>query len=319
MKTALCFTPDLSFFRPAVFTAASLIAQGDADGFDIFIVCEPGDVAPGFDRLDPTLRSRIRLLTLDFNHFDGGLAGKGRFSRAVFRRLFLDQLLPESYPRLIAMDADMRVARPGLGRLAEIDLEGFPLAAAFDMIYLMDFKGGALARRFQAYRRSLGLGIDTPYFNAGLMVIDRATWRAQELAARAARALRETPARFAFMEQSALNSLIAGRFAPLSPRCNFMGDFLLLDLETRIAPIVLHFVNSPKPWQFDLWRGEARFALDYSRWFATSPWPDWPCALRRDRYRTRKPPLTAIRREFARRLAEFLAVQNFVDLLTNTC
>jgi lipopolysaccharide biosynthesis glycosyltransferase len=314
MKTALCFTPDLSFFRPAVFTAASLIGQGDADAFDIFIVCEPADVAPGFERLDPALRRKIHLLEVDFSAFARGLAGKGRFSKAVFRRLFLDLILPESYPRLIAIDADMRIARPGLGRLAEIDLAGCPLAAAYDMIYLMDFRGGALAERFQTYRRSLGLDLETPYFNAGLMVIDRATWRARDLGPRAAHALRETPERYAFMEQSALNSLIAGGFAPLSPRCNFMGDFFLLDLETKIAPIVQHFVNSPKPWQFDLWRGEARFALDYAGWFANSPWPDWPSPLRPERYRTRRPPLTATRRGFAERLTAFLSTRRFADL-----
>jgi lipopolysaccharide biosynthesis glycosyltransferase len=313
MNTALCFTPDLAFFRPAVFTAASLISQGDSDSFDIFIVCEPDDVAPGFERLDPELRDKIHLLTVDFALYARGLAGKGRFSSAVFRRLFLDQILPESYPRLISIDADMRIVRPGLGRLAEIDLEGHPLAAAYDMIYLMDHKGGALAKQFQTYRQSLGLELETPYFNAGLMVIDRAAWRNQELTARAARALRETPERFAFMEQSALNSLVAGRFAPLSPRCNFMGDFFLLDLEARIEPIVLHFVNSPKPWQFDLWRGEARFALDYLRWFETSPWPDWPCPFRPLQYRKRKPAMTAIRRGFAERLTEFLATRSFVD------
>ena len=52
------------------------------------------------------------------------------------------------------------------------------------------------------------------------------------------------------MEQDALNSLLQGGFAPLSPRYNFMGDFFLLGLEAEIDPIVLHFVNSPKPWQY---------------------------------------------------------------------
>jgi hypothetical protein len=74
MNTALCFTPDLAFFRPAVFTAASLISQGDSDSFDIFIVCEPDDVAPGFERLDPELRDKIHLLTVDFALYARGLA-----------------------------------------------------------------------------------------------------------------------------------------------------------------------------------------------------------------------------------------------------
>ena len=53
-----------------------------------------------------------------------------------------------------------------------------------------------------------------------------------------------------------------------------MGDFLLLDLERETKPIVLHFVNSPKPWELAAWRGEARFAQNYQDWFERSPWPD---------------------------------------------
>jgi lipopolysaccharide biosynthesis glycosyltransferase len=314
MKTALCFTPDLSFFRPAVFTAASLIAQGDADAFDIFIVCEASDVAPGFERLDPGLRSKINLLTLDFSPYAEGLAGKGRFSRAVFRRLFLDAALPQTYARIISIDADMIVARPGLAKLAELDLEGYPLAAALDMIFLMDCKGGALARQFQASRRSLGLDLATPYFNAGLMAIDRAQWRQQDLTARVTRALREEPQRYPFMEQDALNSLIQGRFAKLSPQYNFMGDFFLTGLEEKIQPIVLHFVNGPKPWDFETWRGEARFSYQYKSWFKTSPWPDWPTPAEPLQALARKPAMTPLRRRFAERLETFLATQRFIDL-----
>ena len=142
------------------------------------------------------------------------------------------------------------------------------------MIFLMDFKGDALARQFQRSRRALGLALDTPYFNAGLMAIDRAAWRAEKLTERVTKALRDEPERYPFMEQDALNAALKGNFAPLSPRFNFMGDFFLLDLERRLEPIVLHFVNAPKPWELGSWRGEARFAEDYRAWFAASPWPD---------------------------------------------
>ena len=113
------------------------------------------------------------------------------------------------------------------------------------------------------------------------------------------------------MEQSALNATLAGGFAPLSPRCNFMGDFFLLDLEARVAPMVLHFVNSPKPWEYERWRGEARFAEAYRSWFAASPWPDWSAPAPAGR--ARKPLRTAGRRQFAERLTAFLAAQRFVD------
>jgi lipopolysaccharide biosynthesis glycosyltransferase len=313
VRIAYCFTPDRAFFPPAVRAIASLIdAEPDAD-HEIFLVCEPGDVTPGFDSLSRPLRERIKLLTLDFTRFDGGLSGKGRFSRAVFRRLFLDAILPEHVERIVTVDSDMLIVRPGLSRLADFDLGGRPLAAAYDMIFLMDFKGDALARQFQRSRRALGLSLDTPYFNAGLMAIDRAAWRAEKLTERVIKGLGDNPRRFPFMEQDALNATLRGGFAPLSPRYNFMGDFFLLDLERTIEPIVLHFVNTPKPWEFAGWRGEARFAENYRDWFAASPWPDWASAPTTPPWRRARPPMTRLRRDFSRRLSMFLRQTRFID------
>jgi lipopolysaccharide biosynthesis glycosyltransferase len=314
MTAALCFTPDGAFFRQAICAAATILAWPDADAFEIHIVCEEGDVAPGFDRLAPELRRRLHLTTFDFSGLDRGFRPHGRFSRAVLRRLFLDRILPPRYERIVSIDSDMWITRPGLGRLASLDLAGAPLAAACDMIFLMDFNGGALARQFQRHRLSLGLAATTPYFNAGLMVIDRARWSAGEFGPRAIDALRRAPARYPFIEQSALNELVAGGFAPLSPRYNFMGDFFLLDLEAIVEPIVLHFVNAPKPWEFEAWRGEARFAQAYRDWFAGSPWPDLlggaPGAAKPP---PQKPRLTAARRAFADRLLTYLRGCDFID------
>jgi lipopolysaccharide biosynthesis glycosyltransferase len=314
MPTALCLTPDRRFFRQAICAAATILSQPDADQFDVYVICEEQDVAPNFESLAPALRARINLTTFDFSTLDRGVRPDGRFSRAVLRRLFLDRVLPQRYQRILSVDSDMWIARPGLGRLAQLDLGGMPIAAAYDMIFLLDFRGGFLARRFLEQRAALGLGPATPYFNAGLMVIDRAQWSAKEFGARAIEALRRAPERYPYLEQSALNELIAGGFAPLSPRFNFMGDFFLLDLEAAIEPIVLHFVNAPKPWQFDEWRGEARFAEAYRDWFAASPWPEYlgdyagPAGARR-----RKPRMTSARRAFADRLAAYLSRCAFAD------
>jgi len=314
MKTALCLTPDRAFFCPAVCTAATILAQSDSDQFDVFVVCEEEDVAPGFDRLASDLRSRIRLLCTDFSAFDRGLRAEGRFSRAVFRRLFLDRALPAEYERIISIDSDIWIARPGLGRLAAFDFRGAPFAAAYDMIFLMDFARNALSKQFKADRAALGLDLATPYFNAGVLAIDRRQWSSLALGERVAASLRRSPERYPFLEQSALNEIIAGGFAPLSPRYNFMGDFLLLGLEAAFEPIALHFVNAPKPWQYEGWRGETRFAENYRAWFAASPWPE----LADDRGRlagalSHKPRLTPQRRAFAERLTAFLQTCAFID------
>jgi lipopolysaccharide biosynthesis glycosyltransferase len=313
MRTAYCLTPDRTFFAPAVRAIASMLeVEPDAER-EIFLICEPNDVAPSFDKLAASLRERITLMTLDFSRFDVNLAGKGRFSRAVFRRLFLDEILPAHIERIVTVDSDMLIVRPGLKRLETFDLGERPLAAAYDMIFLMDLKGDALARQFQRSRRALGLALDTPYFNAGLMVIDRAAWRAERLTERVVKALRDEPKRYPFMEQDALNATLKGNFIALSPRYNFMGDFFLLDLERRLEPIVLHFVNAPKPWELHSWRGEARFAENYRAWFASSPWANLAKAPPSPLWRRTRPPLTPLRREFAERLSAFLAETHFID------
>jgi len=313
MRTAYCFTPDRAFFAPAVRAIASLIEAEPHVEREIFLLCAPDDVLPGFDKLPAPLRERITLMTLDFARFDADLAERGRFSRAVFRRLFLDAILPARFTRIVSIDSDMLIVRDGLERLESFDLGGRPLAAAYDMIFLMDFKGDALARRFQRSRRSLGLSLDTPYFNAGLIAIDRAAWRAAKLTERVVKALRDDPKRFPFMEQDALNATLKGNFAPLSPRFNFMGDFFLLDLERRVEPIVLHFVNAPKPWELSSWKGEARFAEAYRGWFALSPWPELAEAPAARPWRRSRPPLTPLRKAFAERLSAFLARTRFID------
>jgi lipopolysaccharide biosynthesis glycosyltransferase len=313
MRTAYCFTPDRAFFAPAVRAIASLVEVEPDVQRQIFLLCEPDDVLPGFDQLPAPLRERVTLITLDFRRFDSKLAGRGRFSRAVFRRLFLDEILPAHFERIVTVDSDMLIVRPGLKRLESFDLKKKPLAAAYDMIFLMDFKGDALARRFQRSRQSLGLALDTPYFNAGLMAIDRAAWRAERLTERVTKALCDHPQRFSFMEQDALNAALEGNFAALSPRFNFMGDFFLLDVERALEPIVLHFVNAPKPWELQSWRGEARFAENYRDWFAVSPWSDLAQAPAKPLWRRSRPPLTPLRREFAKRLSAFLAKTRFID------
>jgi lipopolysaccharide biosynthesis glycosyltransferase len=213
--------------------------------------------------------------------------------------------LPSSCARIIAVDSDIDVRREGLARLAIVDLGGAPIAAAIDMIFLMDF-GGHLASQFQAYRRNLGLSLATPYFNNGLIVIDRAAWEREELGGRALSFIKTNREVCEFYDQSALNALLKGRFAPLSPRFNFMGDFFLLDLERELAPVAYHFVNRPKPWE-EGFLGEPRFAEAYRQWFACSPWPDFaaPAVAHFN-----PPPINA---SFRSRLLDFLYRQKFID------
>jgi lipopolysaccharide biosynthesis glycosyltransferase len=304
-STAICLTPDRRFFGPALFTASRIICCGLPAQIKVLLVCEEEDIWPGYDKLDPQLRERLELIVTSFKPFTSGLPRTNGESTAVYRRLVLDRILPSKYSRIIAVDADIDVKREGLAPLASVDLAGAPIAAAIDMIFLMDF-GGHLASHFKAYRGKLGLALTTPYFNNGLIVIDRNAWEREELGGRALSFIKANREKCEFYDQSALNALLKGRFAPLSPRFNFMGDFLLLDLEREFAPVAYHFVNRPKPWERGF-TGDPRFAETYRQWFSASPWPNFaaPATTRFN------PP--AVNAAFRARLLDFLRRQNFID------
>jgi lipopolysaccharide biosynthesis glycosyltransferase len=305
VKTAICLTPDRKFFGPAVCVAAQAIAAGIPDDADLVIICEKAEIWPCFDRLDAALRGRIKLITVDFAPLINHAPATPNGSRAIYRRLVLDRVLPEEYHRFIAIDSDITIDREGLSPLVSLDLDGLPMAAAIDMIFYMDF-GGHLASGFKAHRASLGLAPDAPYFNNGVTVIDREKWEAEELGSRALALIAGDPERYQWFDQDALNVLLAGRFAPLSPRFNFMGEFLLLDLENVIKPVIRHFVLRPKPWEQG-YAGDPRFSEIFYRWFKDSPWADFAAQPAET---WNRPPVNGF---FRRDLLAFLAKEQFAD------
>jgi len=267
MTAAFCITTDAAYFLPALHAAASIRRQPDGGDLDIFLLCGPDEAPADHAALDARAGSRTTLITADVDAFAADAPTTG-FSRAVYRRLFLDRILPGHVTRIISLDADIQVIRPGLAALATIDLGGHALAAGFDMIFLKQFGGGALGEAFVHHRAGLGLGPDTPYFNNGVTVIDRAAWTARGLGMAALHHVLDHRAACPYLEQDGLNAVLRGDFAPLSPRFNFMGDFFHLDVEEEIAPIVRHFVTRPKPWEIRPWQGRDDIPAAYDAFFS---------------------------------------------------
>ncbi len=305
MPTAICLTPDRRFFGPALCVAAQIIECGLPADADLFLVCEEMDIWPRFEEVDEALRDKMHIIVVSFHNVTHSLPANDNGEHAITRRLFLDRILPQHYDRIIPIDSDMMIANEGLAPLVGLDLGGAVMAAATDMISYMDW-GGHLADEFQAYRAALGMSREMLYFNNGLTVIDRRAWTQAELGDRTLRFIERNPALCLRFEQSALNALLKGNVARLSPRFNFMGDFMRLDLEGVIRPNVYHFVNRPKPWQKG-WAGDPRFAQSFKRWFAASPWPDFPD----------DPPSENVDKsvnvDFRARLLTFLKTQDFAD------
>ena len=154
-------------------------------------------------------------------------------------------------------------SRPGLSRLADFDFGGRPLAAAYDMIFLMDFKGDALARQFQRSRRRSAS-------RPGCALLqrrpdgDRPGGVAEREGDRAGSPRRCETIRNVIPSWSRMLSTptLKGAFAPLSPASTSWATSSCSASSERIEPIVLHFVIPPKPWELAIsGRGPIRGGL----------------------------------------------------------
>lgn len=214
--------------------------------------------AAGVEFVAPTDR-RVESLPLRYSYT----------TRTTFLRLLLPDLLPASCERVVYLDPDVLVSRDPT-ELWSVDLGGLVLAAAREMYAPVVGSDNGLGSYAE-----LGLDPRTPYFNAGVLVIDTRRWREQGTGTAAIEHVRRF--RPYHQDQDGLNAAVAGRFRELHPSWNVSrywdreerrrGVFADLAAEARI----LHFLGPDKPWHagsaVPAWKRERFFdCLDRTAW-----------------------------------------------------
>lgn len=193
------------------------------------------------------------------------------FSPLVWYRLLLPDLLPD-HDRVLALDADTLVLQ------------------SLVPMYERKFGDSLVAAVGQpvtgAEERIRGIGIDPTdsYFNAGVMLMNLAGMRAEDVGPRTIALGHERFAEFIFAEQDALNVLLNGRWDRMSPKWNALSYLWLLPGEAdgtyselelsaaRSSPAVVHFegFQTVKPW---FYRSIHPLRHLYRAYRAQTPWP----------------------------------------------
>lgn len=247
IDVAFCFDDHLAL--PGAVALLSLLDTNP--GVRVHIVTDPEPNAA------PLLRSIARSRGADLTVIDraperghgvGRDSDYGHASTATYRRAFLPDLLPD-FDRILYLDADL-IVRSSLAELWSTDLAGAALGAVVDP--------------WMATIPAMRAAFPDGYFNAGVLLIDLAKWREEQVPARFAedicrrRQAGEDP-RTHSHDQTPLNEVLRGRWRAVSPRWNFTTH-----LTPRVAaelaipapdyqviaedPAVVHFLGSHKPW-----------------------------------------------------------------------
>lgn len=118
----------------------------------------------------------------------------GRWHISTFSRLFLLQVLPEELNKIIYIDCDM-IIRHSLKALWEMDMEGTWCMSADDC-------------RGKMYRKDIGISDNSIYTNNGLMVVDLAAWRNNNVESKFVEYINKHHGDITYMDQGVLNGVL---------------------------------------------------------------------------------------------------------------
>lgn len=171
------------------------------------------------------------------------------FSRVIYARLLLGELIPEA-PRLTYLDCDVMVRAP-IEEIALADLGGKALAAVNDphrhrAMLGRDFRANAALFDFRR-----------PYFNSGVLIIDTPAFRKADLAPLILDLARSGELAALQYDQAVLNLAFRDNWLPLDFRWNLINPE---PAHEALEPNIVHYTGPNKPWHL---LSRAAFAQAY--------------------------------------------------------
>jgi lipopolysaccharide biosynthesis glycosyltransferase len=187
---------------------------------------------------------------------------------ASYFRLFLTEILPPDVNRLIYLDSDV-VVLDDLQSLWDVDLGDKLIAAVPDL--------------FMPENARLDLPDDYCYFNAGVLLIDLASWRARDFVKIFVNYVETKSAILKFHDQDTLNFVLQDSVKYLDVIWNYqprskpddgaqIGVTREQYLEIQKSPKIVHFTSQLKPW---FYRFDVGFEDQYNYYLRQTPWKNY--------------------------------------------
>jgi lipopolysaccharide biosynthesis glycosyltransferase len=261
---------------PTLFVASEA-ARRARGAYDVHVFAEEGELDA--EQRAWMLRHGIEAWSgLAFPRLHATKAVRGRLSPATLIRLLLPGLLAERYDRVLYLDADTEICGDP-APLFGLDLAGRVLAAAPAARSTERLSPAEMQQR-AAHFQALGMTEPYRYFNDGVMLIDVARWNAGGVGERALDFIERNPALCRLPDEDALNALLDGQIADLSPVWNFRSNMMLSPRgEELVAPVIRHYDGLHKPWK-RFGRNRRLFAFAeahgrYRRFVSGTAWEAW--------------------------------------------
>ena len=207
-----------------------------------------------------------------------GLPLWGRMSVAVYYKLWLAKLLPQSVQKALWLDADLLVL-DDVGRLWDADMAGrHALAVQDGIVPLVSSPFGV------AGYAELGLDKAAKYYNVGVLVADLERWRRDDVAGQVLAHLHRHRNAVYYWDQEGLNVVLANKWGELDRRWNHLVTYRDRAAGRRESDAagsgpaaargawILHFAGNHKPW---IYLTSDQLSALYFEYLDRTPWSGW--------------------------------------------
>lgn len=168
-------------------------------------------------------------------------------SVAAYYRLLSPYMLPLNINKVLYLDCDI-IINGDIEQLFNEDISEYACAAIIDE----DNENPEKHKR-------LGYGMEYPYINSGVMLINIEYWRKKKITERCMEFIRNNPDRVILHDQDTINAVLNKEIKLLSVKYNLQTAMLYCcsklskhtteDVEQhKYKPIIIHYTGASKPW-----------------------------------------------------------------------
>ncbi|MDR0546858.1 MAG: glycosyltransferase family 8 protein [Dysgonamonadaceae bacterium] len=185
---------------------------------------------------------------------------------AVYFRLLIPLLLPETIEKVLYLDCDL-VVRKNLSELWKIDIGNNPIGAVKEY----DYFDGIIADTEML--KKLNFDPTKGYFNSGVLLMNLPYWREHDLSNKLINFIDTYSESIRYWDQDAINVVLSGNIKPLPPRFNVQTIFL--DKNSPVnktkgeEPAICHYTEYWKPDHPECCHA---YKNEYYKYLLLTPW-----------------------------------------------
>jgi lipopolysaccharide biosynthesis glycosyltransferase len=230
------FTIDKNYKQHFTVAVTSLLENNQDMNLNIFVIHDMQDISVmdiAIDFIRDTYGVTFNFINVDHVDFSR-FRTSYHYSKSVYFRLLIPDIIPESVESGLFLDADL-IVTGSLKPLANIDVSQQYIFAVSEV----DIKTNV------SRLNKMGFPNES-YFNAGVLLINLKKWRQERLTERFISLANQYMHQLEWWDQDILNMHFTNNWVSLDKKYNAI--YLLEKLSS--LPVIVHYASVNKPWKY---------------------------------------------------------------------